>query len=127
MVNGGHVRNGAGTVRAYVYGPVTLLPWLEKTFGARVVEGSAAAGEVQVRIGDSMLALALGDDFPVGAATRSSIYVYVEDADSTYRAAIASGASELSPPADKPYGERQGGVTDVFGNVWYIATYLGEG
>jgi len=26
---------------------------------------------------------------------------------------------------DQPYHERQAGVRDAFGNIWYIATYVG--
>jgi uncharacterized glyoxalase superfamily protein PhnB len=67
----------------------------------------------------------LGDEFPEGVATRASIYVYVEDADAAYARALGNGATSISPPEDKPYGERAGGVRDSFGNVWYISTYLG--
>ena len=66
-----------------------------------------------------------GTSFPEGVATRASVYVYVEDADATYGLAIRNGATPISPPEDKPYRERAGGVRDDFGNVWYISTYLG--
>lgn len=120
-----HIRNGAGTVRTYVFGPRSLLPFLEGTFSAEVVETSPDGAEVEVRIGDSAIALALGDEFPEGVATRASIYVYVEDADAAYARALGNGATSISPPEDKPYGERAGWVRDSFGNVWYISTYLG--
>ncbi len=120
-----HIRNGAGTVRPYVFGPRSLLPFLEGTFSAAVVETSPDGAEVEVRIGDSAIALALGEEFPEGVGTRASIYVYVEDADAAYARALGNGATSISPPEDKPYGERAGGVRDSFGNVWYISTYLG--
>ena len=120
-----HIRNGLGAVRPYVYGPPSLVPFLETTFGAEVVERSADGGEVELRIGDSAVALALGDEFPEGVATRASIYVYVEDADATYEQALRNGATPIAAPEDKPYGERAGGVRDSFGNVWFIATYRG--
>jgi PhnB protein len=122
-----HIRNGVGAVRPYVYGPPSLVPFLEATFSAEVVERSPDGGEVEVRIGDSAVALALGDEFPEGVATRASIYVYVEDADATYEQALRSGATPIAAPEDKPYGERTGGVRDGFGNVWFIATYRGGG
>ena len=80
---------------------------------------------VELRIGDSAVALALGDEFPDGVATRASVYVYVEDADATYEQALRTGATPIAAPEDKPYGERAGGVRDSFGNVWFIATYRG--
>jgi PhnB protein len=122
-----HIRNGVGAVRPYVFGPPSLVPFLEATFSAEVVERSPDGGEVELRIGDSAIALALGDEFPEGVATRASIYVYVEDADATYEQALRNGATPVSAPEDKPYGERAGGVRDSFGNVWYIATYRGDG
>ena len=79
-----HIRNGVGAVRPYVFRPHSLLAFLERTFAAEVVERSGDDDEIEVRIGDSALALALGDEFPEGVATRASIYVYVEDADATY-------------------------------------------
>jgi len=120
-----HIRNGVGAVRPYVFGPHSLLRFLQDTFSAEVVERSPDGGEVELRIGDSALALALGDEFPEGVATRASVYVYVEDADATYGLALRNGATPISPPEDKPYRERAGGVRDDFGNVWYISTYLG--
>jgi PhnB protein len=122
-----HIRNGVGAVRPYVFGPPSLVPFLEATFSAEVVERSPDGGEVELRIGDSAIALALGDEFPEGVATRASIYVYVEDADATYEQALRNGATPVSAPEDKPYGERAGGVRDSFGNVWFIATYRGGG
>ena len=120
-----HIRNGVGAVRPYVYGPASLVPFLEATFSAEVIERSPDGGEVELRIGDSAVALALGDEFPDGVATRASVYVYVEDADATYEQALRTGATPIAAPEDKPYGERAGGVRDSFGNVWFIATYRG--
>jgi PhnB protein len=122
-----HIRNGVGAVRPYVFGPPSLVPFLEATFSAEVVERSPDGGEVELRIADSAIALALGDEFPEGVATRASIYVYVEDADAAYEQALRNGGTPVSAPEDKPYGERAGGVRDSFGNVWFIATYRGGG
>lgn len=121
-----YIRNGVGAVRPYVFGPHGLLRFLQGTFSAEVVERSADGGEVELRIGDSALALALGNEFPEGVATRASMYVYAEDADATYALALSNGATTVSPPEDKPYRERAGAVRDEFGNVWYISTYLGS-
>jgi PhnB protein len=121
-----HIRNGMGAVRPYVYGPPPLLDFVERTFGAEIVERSPDGGEVVLRLGDSMIALSLGERFPEGAGTRGSIQVYVEDADATYARALDAGATAIAAPEDKPYQERAGGVRDVFGNSWWISTYRGE-
>src|SRR5262249_2199343 len=35
------------------------------------------------------------------------------------------GSTSIHQPQDMPYGERGSGVTDPFGNMWYIATANG--
>jgi PhnB protein len=121
-----HVRNGMGAVRPYVYGPSQLLDFVQRTFGAEVVERSPDGSEVELRIDDSMIALSLGERFPENAGTRGSIQVYVEDVDATYGRALDAGATALSAPEDKPYRDRAAGVRDVFGNHWWISSYLGD-
>lgn len=118
-----HVRNGMGTVRPYVYGPPGLLDFVQRTFGAEVVERTG--GEVEVRVGDSMIALSLGEGVRAPTTTRASIHVYVEDADATYQRALRAGGTSVAEPVDKPYRERMAGVRDAFGNVWWISTYVG--
>lgn len=120
-----HIRNGFGAVRPYVYGPMGLLDFVEQTFAAKVIERSPDGGQVELLIDDSVLSLALGEDFPEGVVTCGSLYVYVEDADATYALALGAGATSIFAPETKPYQERQAGVRDHFGNVWYISTYLG--
>jgi PhnB protein len=115
-----HIRNGMGTVRPYVYGPPSMLDFVRETFGAEVVE--RMGGEVGLRLGDSMLALTLGD-FPEGNA---SIYVYVEDSDAVYERALRAGATSVAEPTDKPYQERQAAVRDASGTTWWISTYVGD-
>jgi len=54
------------------------------------------------------------------------LYVYVENADETYRRAIEAGARTLEKPWDLPYGDRRAMMADKWGNIWQIATYLGS-
>jgi PhnB protein len=61
-----------------------------------------------------------------GRRVPPSCYVYVENADETYRRAVDAGARPLEEPRDLPYGDRRGMVEDVWGNTWQIATYLGQ-
>jgi uncharacterized glyoxalase superfamily protein PhnB len=53
------------------------------------------------------------------------LYLYVDDADATYRRAVEVGAHSLEEPIDTPYGDRRGMVQDRWGNVWQIATFKG--
>lgn len=123
---GSYIRHGVGAVRPYLYGPASLVEWVRTTFDAEELERAEAEnGEhVELRIGDSVVVLETGDPAP-GAATVGSVYVYVEDVDSTYERAIAGGGTSLGVPENKPYRERGAGVRDSFGNTWWIATYRG--
>lgn len=72
----------------------------------------------EVHIGDSLLMVSpIGDREPFPAF----LYVYVDDADSVYVRALASGAVSLEEPTDTPYGDRRAMVRDPFGNVFQIA------
>ena len=51
-------------------------------------------------------------------------YAVVKDADAHYARAVAAGAKSIQEPADQPYGDRNSGVIDPFGNTWYIATHI---
>ena|SRR5690242_947609 len=121
------VRHGSGRVRPYLYGNLDLVDFVVKTFGAVVVENHKMphGSHVEARIGDSIVVLEAMDP-PYDKATKASIYVYVEDVDAAYERALEAGAKSLNPPKDQPYQERNAGVTDSFGNVWYIATYTGK-
>lgn len=72
-----------------------------------------------MQIGDSIV-LVSGDD--VREAMAACLYVYVEDADKTYRKALSSGAKSVEKPVDTSYGDRRGVVKDAWGNTWQIAT-----
>ena len=54
--------------------------------------------------------------------TTAYLYVYVDDADATYRAALDAGATSVEVPFDTPYGDRRGMVVDAWGNSWQIAS-----
>jgi PhnB protein len=74
-----------------------------------------------VHIGDSIVlvgSVAERDSFP------AFLYVYVDDADATYRRAVRAGASVLEEPVDMPYGDRRGMFRDPFGNVYQVAHRL---
>lgn len=61
----------------------------------------------------------LGLDSPV------NFYVYFKDVDSTFKQAVAAGATVRSEPADQFWGDRYGQVMDIDGYLWAIATHKG--
>ncbi|WP_375783150.1 VOC family protein [Bradyrhizobium sp. Pha-3] len=88
-------------------------------------EGEVRSGApTEIRIGDSIILISDGGG--VRDAIPAFLYVYVENADETYRRAIAAGAESIEMPADTPYGDRRAMVRDSWANVWQIATYRGR-
>lgn len=57
----------------------------------------------------------------------ASYYLYVEDADIALKRALEHGAALEMPVGDMSYDERQGGVRDPSGNIWWISQRLVEG
>ncbi len=86
-----------------------------------------AAGEVhadqpaEIRIGDSLVMVTPAGERELFPAF---LYIYVADADITYRRALDAGAVTIEEPLDTPYGDRRGMVRDPFGNVFQIAHRL---
>lgn len=84
-----------------------------------------AIANAQVRMGSATVMVSEASaDFP---AMPASYYLYVEDADASMARAIAAGAVSIMDVADMPYQDRQGGVRDPHGNIWWISQRLVEG
>ena len=108
-----------------VPGIATLLDFLKRAFDATVttVPMTRADGSVmhaEVRIGDShvMMGEPMGEFTPLPAM----LYLYVEDVDAAFKRALEAGATAVMEPADQFYGDRNGGVKDPSGNLWWLAT-----
>jgi uncharacterized glyoxalase superfamily protein PhnB len=100
-------------VVADVEGQVDFLRAVFSASG-EIVEGRP----VEIVIGDSIVMITSAESrepFP------GFMYVYVANADETYRRAIACGAEPVEPPLDTPYGDRRAMVRDPLGNVFQIA------
>ncbi len=94
-----------------------LMAFLRTVFGAT---GRYQAGRpAEMRIGDSIVMVSEDGERD---ATCACLYVYVEDADKTYRKAVSAGAKSLEKPLDTTYGDRRAMVKDSWGNTWQIAT-----
>ena len=87
-------------------------------------------GHCELALGGSMIMLS--DEFPemgvIGpktlGGTPTSMNVYVEDADATFAAALAAGATELRPVQDQFYGDRSGQFEDPWGHRWGVASHI---
>ena len=87
-------------------------------------------GHAELKIGDSFVMLA--DEFPemnhLGPNSRggptSSIVLYVEDVDTSFKKALEAGAKEQRPVQNQFWGDRMGTLTDPFGHQWSLATHV---
>ena len=119
---------GFGTVTPMfrAEGAERLVTFLKEAFGAVEVERtSGPSGEIrhsEIRLGESMIEVS--DAHGQWGPTTGGFHLFVENCDAVYERALRAGATTLYTPEDKPYGERSGGVTDPFGNQWFIATAL---
>ena len=103
-----------------------LIDFLAKVFGAKeIFRSSTPDGRIQhceLQVGDSRLMLAEPSDpwKPMPCA----LYLYIPDVDAAYLRALNAGATSLEKPADKPYGDRNAGVQDFAGNLWWMGTHI---
>jgi uncharacterized glyoxalase superfamily protein PhnB len=123
-----YVPEGLNDVNVYMH-PLRAEPvinFLKRAFGAQELAKYASPDGVvqhaEVRVGTSVLEM--GEAHGPYQPMSSVFYAYVPDVDAIYRRALQAGASSISEPADQPYGDRNAGVKDPFGNTWYIATHV---
>ncbi len=106
--------------------PQRFLDFTRQAFGAEIpAVMNAPDGSImhaEVKIGDStiMVGPIMGNAGPSVA----SLYLYVPDADSTYRRALEAGATSVSAPENMFWGDRSATVTDPTGNTWMISTLV---
>jgi PhnB protein len=96
----------------------------------RLTDPNGTLRNVEILIGDSPIMIGghpelyIGEPATLANLPPVSVYLYVEDSDSWFNRAVSAGGIEIYPPTDQPYGNREGGVRDPFGIVWWIATRL---
>ena len=135
----------AAKVKPIPEGYRTVMPYLvvddaraaiefyRRAFGAKeVMKMDGPGGKIshaELKIGDSMIMLS--DEMP-GTGTHSpkslggstaGVFLYVENADTTFQQAVAAGAKVDAPLADMFWGDRYGKLTDPFGHSWSLATH----
>lgn len=89
---------------------------------ARTLRPDGAIANAQVRIGtNTVMVSEASRQYP---PMRGAYYLYVADAAAAMRRALAAGATLEMEVGDMPYGDRQGGVRDTHGNIWWISQRL---
>jgi PhnB protein len=91
----------------------------------RHLRADGAIANCQVRLGTSTVMVSEATDKcpPMPA----SYYLFVENADAAQQRAVSAGATEITAVKDMPYGDRQGGVRDPHGNIWWLSQRLSAG
>ncbi|HEY5406683.1 MAG TPA: VOC family protein [Ginsengibacter sp.] len=77
----------------------------------------------EIMIGGSTIMFA--DSTDVYGVRNAGMFIYVDDADETFKRAIDNGASVVNEVTDQSYG-RSGGVQDPFGNTWWVTSISKE-
>jgi PhnB protein len=125
-----YIPPGYGTVFPYmvVNHAEEFVTFLKNAFDAKELGRTVfqnRIANVRIRIGTTnfMVSEAAGENMK---AAPSAYYVYVEDVDATFAKAVSSGAKKWFDPTDMPYEDRQAGVIDASGNIWFISRRLVE-
>lgn len=98
-----------------------FLNFIQKVFDAtekmKIMRDTNYIMHAESKIGESTIMFA--DSNEEFTPQTAGLFVYVQDADETYNKALEEGATSVSAMSNQDYG-RSGGVTDPFGNTWWI-------
>lgn len=104
-----------------------LIEFLKSTFGAveifKMAGPDGRIAHAEVKIDDSIVMMGCP---PAGFEMPAQVHCYVPDVDAAYRRALAAGAKSVREPQDMFYGDRTAGVSDPWGNQWFMATRVRE-
>ena len=102
-----------------------FITFTQKVFGAKethkTMRDKNTIMHAEVMIGGSTIMFA--DATEKFKVSNAGLYVYVDDADQTYKSALKNGGSVVTELANQSYG-RSGGIKDPFGNIWWITSVV---
>ena len=125
-----YMPEGYSNVTPYlvVDGADRLIDFMTQAFGAkermRLPGPGGAIGHAEMQIGDSVVMLGDSRTTDNNRKATAMIHLYVEDADATFKNALAAGATVDQDLETKFYGDRGGSVTDEWGNIWWVSTHV---
>ncbi len=82
--------------------------------GDTIMHGEMMIGECIIMFADAT------DKYKTGPA---GLFIYVDNADETFKKAMVAGASTITKLSDQPYGG-SGGIADPFGNTRWITSVI---
>jgi uncharacterized glyoxalase superfamily protein PhnB len=116
---------GHQTVMPYLIlnGALQFIAFTKNVFNAKslskALREDGTVMHAEVIIGESTIMVT--DEIKDWTKQTANLFVYVPNADETFKKAIDAGATIIMELSDKDYG-RTCGVTDPFGNVWWITS-----
>lgn len=100
-----------------------LSGFYERAFGAEVMYRFDQEGvDVYVALAVGGGQIGIGYEAELARGDAITLWLYADDADGAYAAALAAGAVSAAEPEDMPWGERVAQVRDPDGTLLYLAT-----
>lgn len=130
------VPEGYTTATAYltVRGAAEAIDFYQRAFDAkelfRMPGPNGKIMHAEILLGNSRIMLADESAVPDSQSPQTlkgsstGLFLYVEDADRTFRQAVKAGAKETQALQNMFWGDRFGKLTDPFGHRWMVATHV---
>jgi uncharacterized glyoxalase superfamily protein PhnB len=126
-----HIPPGFTTLFPYIFAADAdaYLDFLRDGLGGEILgvhrSPDGVVRNAQVRFGDTTIMVSDAVDWR--EPTRGTYYLYVADADAAMARALGAGGAQFGEVRDQEYGDRQGGVVDPGGNIWWLSQRLAPG
>jgi uncharacterized glyoxalase superfamily protein PhnB len=108
-----------------VDGATSFLEFIKNAFGATekylMRDSAGVVRHGEARLSESMIEFA--DANVNWKAMPGGLHYYVENSDQAYARALKAGGTSLYEPAERDYGDREAGLRDPAGNIWFISTH----
>ena len=123
-----HIPEGFAQVFPYIFArhPEALIDFLVRALGGIEIGRTVAedGGVANCRVGFGHAAVMVSQASQKFPPSRAAMYLYVESADATMERAVQHGARKVMDVENMPYGDRQGGILDTEGNIWWLSERL---
>jgi PhnB protein len=102
-----------------------FLKFIEQAFGATerflMRDGDGIIRHAEAQLGES--AIEFAESSGQWKAMPAGLHYYVKNSDEVYAQALKAGGTSLYEPANRDYGDREAGVRDPSGNLWFLSTH----
>lgn len=108
-------------------GGKAFIAFTQELFGARLgrveYRDDGSVRHAQLSFGDATLMFSeASEGWP---AKEAMLFIWVDDADATYKRALSMGCASAMEPSNQDYG-RAAGITDAHGVTWWITSPKAE-